>query len=107
VPRPSEPTYYLNGFSPNVQDILDNFKFRSPLPTLSKADARGTLINKFLDPDIAICKADMLIKGEGLNGKDSADHIVGGAEWSTRCTSGLSDMLAVVMALTAADFSRA
>ena len=28
---------YLNGFSPNVQDILDNFKFRNQLPTLSKA----------------------------------------------------------------------
>ena len=176
---------YLNGFSPNVQDILDNFKFRNQLTTLSKADALGTLINKFLDPDIdlspagidnhsmgtvfeelvrkfneenneeagehwtprdavrlmanlvflpvehqlksgtyllyddacgtggmltvaeetltvigkkrglqvearlygqeinpetyAICKADMLIKGEGGN----ADHIVGGAEWST------------------------
>jgi type I restriction enzyme M protein len=176
---------YLNGFSPNVQDILDNFKFRNQLPTLSKADAIGTLINKFLDPDIdlspagidnhsmgtvfeelvrkfneenneeagehwtprdavrlmanlvflpiesaiksgtyllydcacgtggmltvaeetltaiaagrgqqvrcllygqeinpetyAVCKADMLLKGEG----ESADHIVGGAEWST------------------------
>jgi len=176
---------YLNGFSPNVQDILDNFKFRNQLPTLSKADALATLINKFLDPDVdlspagidnhamgtvfeelvrrfnednneeagehwtprdavrlvanlvflpvadqlksgtyllyddacgtggmltvaeqtlaalgnqrglqidsrlygqeinpetyAICKADMLIKGEGEN----ADHIVGGAEWST------------------------
>lgn len=176
---------YLNGFSPNVQDILDNFKFRNQLQTLSKADAIGTLINKFLDPDIdlspagidnhamgtvfeelvrkfnednneeagehwtprdavrlmanlvflpieeqiksgtyllydcacgtggmltvaeetleaignrrgqqvrcllygqeinpetyAVCKADMLLKGEG----ESADHIVGGAEWST------------------------
>jgi type I restriction enzyme M protein len=176
---------YLNGFSPNVQDILDNFKFRNQLPTLSRADAVGTLINKFLDPDIdlspagidnhsmgtvfeelvrkfnednneeagehwtprdavrlmanlvflpiqdeiksgtyllydgacgtggmltvgeetltaiakkrgqqvrcvlygqeinpetyAVCKADMLLKGEG----ESADHIVGGAEWST------------------------
>ena len=176
---------YLDGFSPNVQDILDNFKFRNQLPTLSKADALATLINKFLDPDIdlspagidnhamgtvfeelvrkfnednneeagehwtprdavrlmanlvflpvedqlksgtyllyddacgtggmltvaeetltaignkrgldikcglygqeinpetyAICKADMLLKGEGEN----ADHIVGGAEWST------------------------
>lgn len=176
---------YLDGFSPNVQDILDNFKFRNQLPTLAKADALATLINKFLDPDIdlspagidnhamgtvfeelvrkfnednneeagehwtprdavrlmanlaflpveqqlksgtyllydaacgtggmltvaeevltamgarrgldiqcglygqeinpetyAICKADMLIKGEGEN----ADHIVGGAEWST------------------------
>ena len=176
---------YLNGFSPNVQDILENFKFRNQLSTLSKADAIGTLINKFLDPEIdlspagidnhamgtvfeelvrkfneenneeagehwtprdavrlmanlvflpikadlksgtyllfddacgtggiltvaeetleaiavsrglqisshlygqeinpetyAICKADMLLKGEGEN----ADHIVGGAEWST------------------------
>ena len=176
---------YLNGFSANVQDILDNFKFRNQLTTLSKADAIGTLINKFLDPDIdlspagidnhsmgtvfeelvrkfneenneeagehwtprdavrlmanlvflpieaeiksgtyllydcacgtggmltvaeetltaigakraqqvkcllygqeinpetyAVCKADMLLKGEG----ESADHIVGGAEWST------------------------
>ena len=43
---------YLNGFSPNVQDILDNFKFRNQLTTLSKADAIGTLINKFLDPEI-------------------------------------------------------
>lgn len=176
---------YLNGFSPNVQDILENFKFRNQLPSLSKADALGTLIAKFLDPAIdlspvgidnhaigtvfeelvrkfneenneeagehwtprdavrlmanlvflpieaeiksgtyllydcacgtggmltvaeetlsaiaskrgeevksllygqeinpetyAVCKADMLLKGEGEN----ADHIVGGAEWST------------------------
>ena len=176
---------YLNGFSPNVQDILENFKFRNQLTTLSRADAIGTLINKFLDPSIdlspagidnhdmgtvfeelvrkfnednneeagehwtprdavrlmanlvflpieneiksgtymlydcacgtggmltvaeetltaiaakrkqqvksllygqeinpetyAVCKADMLLKGEG----ESADHIVGGAEWST------------------------
>lgn len=176
---------YLNGFSTNVQGIIENFKFRNQLPTLSKADAIGTLINKFLDPEIdlspagidnhsmgtvfeelvrkfneenneeagehwtprdavqlmanlvflpieskiksgtyllydcacgtggmltvgeetltaiaekhnkevksllygqeinpetyAVCKADMLLKGEG----ESADHIVGGAEWST------------------------
>jgi type I restriction enzyme M protein len=176
---------YLDGFSSNVQDILENFKFRNQLSTLSKADALGTLVNKFLDPEIdlspegidnhamgtvfeelvrrfneenneeagehwtprdavrlmanlvfqpiekklksgsyllydgacgtggmltvaeetldeiaskrslqirshlygqeinpetyAICKADMLLKGEGEN----ADHIIGGAEWST------------------------
>jgi type I restriction enzyme M protein len=176
---------YLDNFSPNVQDILENFKFRNQLSTLSKADAIGALINKFLNPDIdlspagidnhsmgtvfeelvrkfneenneeagehwtprdavrlmanlvflpieaeiksgtyllydcacgtggmltvgeetlkaigakrgqqvkcllygqeinpetyAVCKADMLLKGEG----ESADHIVGGAEWST------------------------
>ncbi|MDP3244308.1 MAG: class I SAM-dependent DNA methyltransferase [bacterium] len=48
---------YLDGFSPNVQDILENFKFRNQLSTLSKADAIGTLINKFLDPEIDLTPA--------------------------------------------------
>ncbi|WP_298575457.1 class I SAM-dependent DNA methyltransferase [uncultured Luteimonas sp.] len=43
---------YLDGFSPNVQDILDNFEFRNQIPRLSKADALGTLIEKLLDPAI-------------------------------------------------------
>lgn len=43
---------YLNAFSPNVLDIIDNFKFRNQLPTLSRSDSLGTLINKFLDPEI-------------------------------------------------------
>jgi len=30
----------------------------------------------------AVCKADMLLRGEGADGVDGADHIVGGAEWS-------------------------
>ena len=30
---------YLDGFSPNVQDILDNFEFRNQIPRLSRADA--------------------------------------------------------------------
>jgi type I restriction enzyme M protein len=186
---------YLNGFSPNVQDILENFKFRNQLSTLSKADALATLVNKFLYPDIdlspagidnhamgmvfeelvrrfneenneeagehwtprdavklmanliflpiadairsgayllydgalgtggmltvgeetllnlvtergqqitthlygqeinpetyAICKADMLLQGEG----ESADHIVGGAEWSTLAHDAFPAML--------------
>src|SRR5215470_1819496 len=43
---------YLDGFSSNVQDILDNFEFRNQIPRLSKGDALGTLIEKFLSPDI-------------------------------------------------------
>ena len=42
---------YLDGFSPNVQEILDNFEFRNQIPRLSKADALGTLIEKFSRPD--------------------------------------------------------
>ncbi|MDA0244789.1 MAG: class I SAM-dependent DNA methyltransferase [Chloroflexi bacterium] len=56
---------YLNGFSPNVQDILENFKFRNQLPTLSKADALGTLIHKFLDPDIDLSPAGIDNHGMG------------------------------------------
>ena len=43
---------YLDGYSPNVQEIIDNFEFRNQIPRLSKADALGTLIEKFLDPSI-------------------------------------------------------
>ena len=43
---------YLDGFSSNVQDILNNFSFRNQISKLSKADALGLLIEKFLDKDI-------------------------------------------------------
>jgi type I restriction enzyme M protein len=55
---------YLDGFSPNVQDILTNFEFRHQIPRLSKADALGTLIEKFLDKDINISPFPV---GEGGN----------------------------------------
>ena len=43
---------WLDGFSPNVQDILDSFEFRNQIPRLSKADALGALIEKLTSPDI-------------------------------------------------------
>jgi type I restriction enzyme M protein len=43
---------YLDGFSPNVQDILEKFEFHNQIPRLSKADALGALIEKFLDPAV-------------------------------------------------------
>ena len=43
---------YLDGFSPNVQDILKNFEFRNQIPRLSESDGLGQLIEKFLDNDI-------------------------------------------------------
>ena len=43
---------YLDGFSSNVQDILDCFEFRNQIPRLSSADALGTLIEKLTSPDI-------------------------------------------------------
>ncbi len=55
---------YLDGFSPNVQDILDNFEFRNQIPRLSKADALGTLIEKFLSPDVNLSPKPVL-HGDG------------------------------------------
>ncbi|MBI2976724.1 MAG: SAM-dependent DNA methyltransferase, partial [Chloroflexi bacterium] len=43
---------YLDGFSPNVQEILEKFEFRNQIPKLSRADVLGLLIEKFLDPSI-------------------------------------------------------
>ncbi len=43
---------YLDGFSPNVQEILDKFKFRNQTPTLMEADILGSLIEKFTAHDV-------------------------------------------------------
>jgi type I restriction enzyme M protein len=63
---------YLDGFSPNVQEILENFEFRNQIPRLSKADALGTLIEKLLVPAInlspnAVHNGDGTIKHPGLD----------------------------------------
>jgi len=63
---------YLNGFSPNVQDILEKFEFRNQIPRLSKADALGTLIEKLLSPGInlspnPVMNADGSVKHPGLD----------------------------------------
>jgi type I restriction enzyme M protein len=55
---------YLDGFSPNVQDILENFEFRNQIPRLSKADALGTLIEKLLSPDINL-SPNPVLNGDG------------------------------------------
>src|SRR2546425_10711721 len=56
---------YLDGFSPNVQDILDNFEFRNQIPRLSKADALGTLIEKLTSPDIDLSPSGLDNHGMG------------------------------------------
>ena len=55
---------YLDGFSSNVQDILTNFEFRNIIPRLSKADALGTMIAKFLDPEINL-SPNPVLNGDG------------------------------------------
>ena len=43
---------YLDGFSPNVQEILDKFKFRNQIDTMIEADILGAVIQKFISKDI-------------------------------------------------------
>jgi type I restriction enzyme M protein len=51
---------YLDGFSPNVQEILEKFKFRHQIPTLVEADALGYLIEKFTSPSINLSPNSVL-----------------------------------------------
>ncbi len=51
---------YLDGFSPNVQEILDKFKFRNQIPTLVDADILGALIEKYLNPSINLSPKPVL-----------------------------------------------
>ena len=65
-------TAYLDGFSPNVQEILENFEFRNQISRLSRADALGTLIEKLtsseinLSPD-PVMNADGMVRHPGLD----------------------------------------
>ena len=45
-------TTYLDGFSPNVQDILEKFGFRNQIKRLSNADVLSDLVSRFLSPQI-------------------------------------------------------
>ena len=63
---------YLDGFSPNVQEVLDKFKFRNQIPTLVEADALGFLFERFLDSSINLSPRPVLdgdgsVRLEGLD----------------------------------------
>ena len=68
---------YLDGFSPNVEDILENFKFRNQISTLSKSDSLGTLIEKFLDPDINLSPNPVLNSDGSVKHPAMDNHSMG------------------------------
>jgi type I restriction enzyme M protein len=43
---------YLDGFSPNVREILAKFRFHDQIQTMVEADILGHLISDFLNPEI-------------------------------------------------------
>lgn len=65
---------YLDGFSPNVQVILDKFKFRNQIDTMVDADILGSVIEKFTSSDINLSPnpvykdaAQTILKHPGLD----------------------------------------
>lgn len=65
---------YLDGFSPNVQDILAKFEFRNQIPKLSDADELGTLIEKFLSPDVDLAPPPPSGDGDESGGPVGLDN---------------------------------
>src|ERR1700731_1228375 len=68
---------YLDGFSPNVQDILEKFEFRNQIPRLSKADALGILIEKLLDPAINLGPKPVLNNDGSMKHPGLDNHAMG------------------------------
>ena len=65
---------YLDGFSPNVQEILEKFKFRNQIGTMIEADILGAVVEKFISPDINLSpnpvykdEAKTILKHPGLD----------------------------------------
>jgi type I restriction enzyme M protein len=53
-------TAYLDGFSPNVQEVLAKFKFRDQIPTMIDANILGAVIEKFVSPTINLSPYPLL-----------------------------------------------
>lgn len=68
---------YLDGYSPNVQEILENFEFRNQIPRLSKADALGDLIHKLMDPQINLSSEPVLGKDGEVSRPGLDNHSMG------------------------------
>lgn len=45
---------YINGFSPNIQEIIDKFKFRNIVQDLYEKDLLYKVIRKFADPQVKL-----------------------------------------------------
>lgn len=55
---------YLDGFSPNMQEIISKFKLRNQLETLKEAELTYLLIEKFASRDVNLSPVDA-INGKG------------------------------------------
>ena len=58
---------YLDGFSPNVREIVEKFDFRNQLRKLEEADVLGQLIERFLIPEMNL-SPEPVYNGDGSSG---------------------------------------
>ena len=70
-------TAYLDGFSPNVQEILKKFKFHVQIDTMSDADILGAVIEKFVSPTINLSPYPVLDDVGGVRLPALDNHTMG------------------------------
>jgi len=70
-------TAYLDGFSPNVQEILKKFKFHVQIDTMSDADILGAVIEKFVSPTINLSPYPVLDDVGGIRLPALDNHSMG------------------------------
>lgn len=68
---------YLDGFSPNVQEILEKFKFRNQIDTMVEADILGAVIEKFVSPKINLSPKPILDDNDEVKLPGLDNHTMG------------------------------
>ena len=70
-------TAYLDGFSPNVQEILRKFKFHNQIDTMVDADILGAVIEKFVSPTVNLSPYPVLDDVGGVRLPALDNHTMG------------------------------
>ena len=68
---------YLDGFSDNVQDILEKFEFRNQVNRLSTGGVLGSLIERFLSPTVNFSPKPLLNPDETVRLPGLDNHAMG------------------------------
>ena len=68
---------YLDGFSTNVQDILDKFEFRNQTARLSTGGALDALIERFLTPTVNFSPKPLLNENDTIRLPGLDNHAMG------------------------------
>ena len=68
---------YLDGFSDNVQDVLDKFEFRNQVNRLSTGGVLGSLIERFMSPTVNFSPKPVLNPDETVRLPGLDNHAMG------------------------------